>query len=162
MTRLFSLILACSTLSCAAFEPCPASELGRAEQVMMREMFYRKYTPYLKKYVEVYVAQARCNFDFIDEDKLNDLADSVIQQSVKDVDQALQGSAFGLIRENVDARAYLANFIAFGMIDAQSTLLSDRQGNDDSRPEPCDERRRSIQDIYTELPELASRILKGM
>ena len=161
MKRWLLLILACSTLSCATFETGSAAALGRADQEKMREMFYRKYTPYLRKYVAVYVAYVACSFDFIDEAQLNDLADSVIEQSVKDVDKALQGSASRLIRERADARAYLANFIALGMIDAQSTLLSESHGNDDSRPEPCDEQRHSIQAIYTELPELASGILSG-
>lgn len=156
----------CVCLSVASVMLCGAtygadtpSEIARKEQEKMRDVFYRHYTPYLKKYIKVYIAQSSCRYDFVNDAKMNDLADRVIQHAVVDFDKALYGSAFPTLRERSDVRTYLANFVAFSMIDAQSQLISETQTESYKHLENCEKDKSAIQHGYEELPKLAAKIL---
>lgn len=159
MKSLIILIFAL-VLSSAAKAQDPLSQLAQSEQTLVREYFYRQFTPFIADYVAVFHAQIACKYDFIDDVVFNDLADSSIKHLITQLEDFLATSKFEGAK-NDEVRRYIANFVGVGLIDAQANLLSAQQVIDYQLPQSCQQHAQKNKQAYEQLKAEVATILNS-
>lgn len=117
------------------------------------------YGAYTEIYLQLFVAQTKCNYDFVEEETFNDLADDMLRRLIADLKPAIRQhqAAAGLPPSDAWTK-YTASMTVLSMVDALATIRSaEIQKRIDATPDFCETARSENQERFEKLKALMAK-----
>jgi len=156
----FALLLLITWLTSAAQADSPMQDAAESDQLRISAFVKAHYADYVENYLRVFIGHFRCDYDFIDEDEFNDLADDALESLSASV-RTLLGKRLETTSPPLSASQldYTSTLVALSVIDAYAeryTAELDKQY--ESGAIDCDAAREANKALYNSLPATLAEI----